>query len=277
MVAGMEDIFFIHKLSQDFAIRQAFNWLLYVAYSCFLVSLLFWRIFWIRTILAIGSTFFCVWCWTVPDISIQMDHFFFNLSYVIINVYQNMRLLNKYTPVKLSEEEKRLYERDFKEVFTETEFNIFLKTGRAEYLSSNESQLCKYGQSFRELIYVAKVTEGFSVCLEDKQGEVFTTVQEGSWIGLIEYAKREDYISEKKLNEAIHAGKYELIWNISCTIRDKNQKKLKLNNDITRMDTVVTADEYEHYQFLKRRDEGCIIYKFPIDVRLIYFLYFNYY
>lgn len=33
------DIFFIHKMgSQKFEIRQAFNWLLYVSYSCFLVS-----------------------------------------------------------------------------------------------------------------------------------------------------------------------------------------------------------------------------------------------
>ena len=33
------DIFFIHKMgSQKFEIRQGFNWLLYVSYSCFLVS-----------------------------------------------------------------------------------------------------------------------------------------------------------------------------------------------------------------------------------------------
>ncbi len=33
------DIFFIHKMgSQKLEIRQAFNWLLYVSYSCFLVS-----------------------------------------------------------------------------------------------------------------------------------------------------------------------------------------------------------------------------------------------
>lgn len=33
------DIFFIHKTkSQDFEIRQGLNWLIYVSYSCFLVS-----------------------------------------------------------------------------------------------------------------------------------------------------------------------------------------------------------------------------------------------
>ena len=261
--SSSRDIFFIAKLDQGFDIRQGFNWMLYISYSCFLVSLLFWKIFWIRSIIAFGSIFFCIWAWTVPDIAVQIDHFSFNLAYVIINVYQNFRLLKKMYPPKLTEIERTIYERDFKEVFNEHEFDLLLKKGRAEYISANETQLCKFAQSFKEIIYVAKINDGYTIVLENSKGKAFAEVNVGSWIGIIEYAKREDYIKIPELENYIQQGHYEMIWNISATLRDKEGRKIAPEVNSPKED-----DLLEKYEFLKKRSEGCIIYRFPIEVSI---------
>lgn len=280
LVSPGPDIMFICKLEQGFEIREGLNWLIHVSYSCFTISLLFWKVFYIRSIIAIGSAFFCVWAWTIKDIAVQLDHFFYNFAFVIINCYQNYRLLGKVIPPKFDEEEKEIYERDFKEVFDNFEFRMLLDEGRRDYLSSNESQVCKFGQSFKEIIYVAKIHPGYRVVLEDNEGNMVSEVQEGSWIGLIEYAKREDYLQNEKLKEAIHLGKYELIWQISATLRDDNfnvinRKTLEPNfaKELIRMNTSrpeINDDEINQYQFLKKRAEGCTIYRFPLEVRIYY-------
>jgi hypothetical protein len=221
----------------------------------------------IRLILAIGSIFFCVWAWTVPDIAVQIDHFCYNLAYVVINLYQNYRLLGKMLPPTFKPLEKEIYERDFKETFNQHEFKLFLSKGKLEYLSSHESQICKVGQSFKELVYIAYINEGFAIVLEDSDENMITQVPEGSWIGIIEYAKREDYLKIPKLNKAIHDGKYELIWNISAVMRDSNFRKLTEDElKYGRKNTEENDEEFKEYQFLKKRAEGCIIYRFSIEV-----------
>eukprot|EP00340_Litonotus_pictus_P006638 CAMPEP_0170528592 /NCGR_PEP_ID=MMETSP0209-20121228/14108_1 /TAXON_ID=665100 ORGANISM="Litonotus pictus, Strain P1" /NCGR_SAMPLE_ID=MMETSP0209 /ASSEMBLY_ACC=CAM_ASM_000301 /LENGTH=213 /DNA_ID=CAMNT_0010819933 /DNA_START=285 /DNA_END=926 /DNA_ORIENTATION=- len=162
------------------------------------------------------------------------------------------------------------YDRTFKEVFSEDEFYLLLEHGKMEYLSTGESQLCKVGQSFKELIYVAQIHEGYTVVLEDYQGNMVANVSEGSWIGIIEYAKREDYLKNKELAASIKDGKYELIWQISATIRDKNFNKI--NPDDTTVedikDVAVNKEEDQdisQYEFLKKRNEGCIVYRFSIE------------
>ena len=184
-------------------------------------------------------------------------------------------------PPKFTKQEEEIYERDFKEVFTKTEFNVLLSKSRLEYLASNESQICKVGQSFKELIYIAQINEGFSVVLEDKSGNIVTTVPTGSWIGIIEYAKREDYLNNEKLKQAIALGEYELVWQISATIRENSsipvhkvtsQPNLaSLTNENLKLN--VEEEEYKKLQFLKKRSEGCIVYRFSIEVFLI--IYFS--
>lgn len=278
------DIMFICKFEQGFEFREGLNWLIHVSYSCFTISLFFWNIFYIRSIIAIGSGFFCVWAWTIKDIAVQLDHFSYNFIYAVINFYRNYRLLCKLMPPKFDEEETEIYERDFKETFSSSEFRMLLNQGRREYLSSNESQICKYGQSFKEIIYVAQIYDRYRIVLEDNDGNMVSEVKQGSWIGINENAIREDYMQNEKIKEAIN-GKYELIWQISATLRDDNlniinRKTIEsnFNRDLairSTLRTEVNDDELSRYQFIKKRVEGCVIYRFPIEVRIYY--YYNYY
>lgn len=172
-------------------------------------------------------------------------------------------------PPTFKPQEKEIYERDFKEIFNQHEFKLFLSKGKLEYLSSHESQICKVGQSFKELVYIAYINEGFTIVLEDSDENMITQVPEGSWIGIIEYAKREDYLRIPKVNKAIHDGKYELIWNISAVMRDSSFRKLsedELKTGVRKLTEV--EDDFKEFQFLKKRAEGCIIYRFSIEVSL---------
>lgn len=171
-------------------------------------------------------------------------------------------------PPKFKPQEKEIYDRDFKEVFNEHEFKLFLSKGKVDFLSTHESQICKIGQSFKEVIYIAHINEGFTITLEDSNENLITTISEGSWIGISEYAKREDYLRIPKLEQAIHEGRYELVWNVSAVMRDSSLRKLTEVEMWTNYERKLTddEDEFKEYLFLKKRGEGCTVYRFSIEV-----------
>lgn len=159
-----------------------------------------------------------------------------------------------------------------------------MKIAKLDYLSTNESQICKIGQSFKEIIYIAHINEGFSVVLEDIHGKLISTLNSGSWIGCIEYAKKGILMKHKSLEKLIFEGKIELVWQVSAMLREdkhyiENQatlgkkhkpdesccilddSKLKLN-DI--MDSDDTMKELKF--FIRNKKRGCIIYRFNIEV-----------
>lgn len=195
----------------------------------------------------------------------------FNFLFIAINVYQIIRLIKKKIPPKFTLLEEEVYNRDFKEVFSRNEFNLLKSYGRMEYLSSNESQICKVGQSFKEIIYIAQIHEGFSVELYDASGMFVSEVKQGSWIGIGEYAIRENYLKNAYLSKLISTGEYELVWEISAVIKEhgkvETETKKHLTNNIGASNTKPNVD---NFVFLKKRSEGCIIYKFTIEVSNFY-------
>jgi hypothetical protein len=168
-------------------------------------------------------------------------------------------------PPKFSDLEKLIYERNFKDVFTQFQFRMLLDKARVEYLSSNESQICKVGQSFKEVIYIAQINDGFSVELRDENERIISNVKEGSWIGIAEYAIREDYLKNPVLNKAITQGDYELVWEVSASIV---QNKANENHKTPHRHIINSkkSKNLEEYVYLKKRSEGCIVYKFTIEV-----------
>lgn len=172
-------------------------------------------------------------------------------------------------PPKLTEIELEIYERDFKEVFTKSQFKLLIdKTARVEYFSTNSSQICKIGQSYNELIYIAQLYNGFSVILEDNYGKQIYEASTGSWIGVIEYAKREDYMSNKTIKDGIIKSELELVWQISAYLRQNKDKQDPIILGDVKLDL---SSDLKNYNFLRRRNEGCLIYRFDIQVKFFYF------
>lgn len=177
-----------------------------------------------------------------PEVeSVQLDHGIFNLVYIIINVYQIIRHLRKLIKPDFDDQEKIMYERDFKDIFSEVEFKILLSKSRKDYYSNNISQICTSGQTFKELIYIAYIHEDYSVVLEDDQGKLISILKPGSWIGIIEVSKMEAIMSNPNLSRLVKEGKLELVWQVSAVV-----KKTKDLKSIVNRSTKIIEEEEEN-------------------------------
>ena len=215
----------------------------------------------------LASLFFVLWAFLTEGLQVQLESVIWNIFFVLINVYQIIRLLRKKMPPKFTELEQYTYDMTFKNVFNHYEYKMLLKKARVEYLSTNESQICKVGQSFKDIIYVAKINEGFNIELRDLNNEFITCVNEGSWIGIGEYAIREEYLKNEKIANGIKDGKYELVWEVTADIVKKNNKldanALEKNKENELLNNITDRNKHT---FLKKRSEGCIIYRYSMEV-----------
>lgn len=214
------------------------------------------------------------------DFPVQIDTCIFNGVFILINIYQIVRLIIKKLPPKFNEIEEKCYNRDFKEVFSRDEFKLLLSKSKIDYLSTNESQICRIGGSFKEIIYIAQLNEGFSVELEDANGKLISRLKEGSWIGCIEYAKKDIIVKHKDLGKLIKDGSLELVWQVSGLLREysignENENKLiegKNNGDDSnvQLNQLIKTDENlkELKLFLRNRKKGCVVYRFNIEVSI---------
>jgi len=285
-MSSPDSVQYIYNFSNGFAIRRGFDVWLYLAYSSFLISYFIKDILYIRIVITLGSSFFVIWSFLAEGLGVQLDTTIFNSIFVIINVYQIIRLIKKMLPPKLSQLESTVYQRDFAQVLSNNEFKMLVNQGSLEYLSQNESQICKVGQSFKEIIYVAQLNEGFELLLCDRNDNIISRLSEGSWIGIGEYAVREDYMNNPKIKNEILSGNYELTWGVSGLLRqvkgNDNQDVISERKDFdkqihveTQHDKLIDEKRYvsvhdkkrmDNHLMLTKRSEGCIIYRFSLEV-----------
>lgn len=284
-MSSSDSVSFIYNFSNGFAIRRGFDVWLYLAYSSFLISYFISNILYIRIVLTLGNCFFVIWSFLAEGLGVQLDTTIFNLVFILINTYQIIRLIRKMLPPKFSPFETNIYERDFAEVFSTNEFKMLINHGTLEYLSQNESQICKVGQSFKEIIYIAQLNEGFELYLLDRNDNIISRLSEGSWIGIGEYAIREDYMKNPKIREEILSGQYEVTWGVSGLLRQvkeenkefdekgeqrRNSERIYIETQneklINEKKDVYIKSERSDNLMLKKRSEGCIVYRFSLEV-----------
>ena len=238
-----------------------------------------------------------------PDVpGVQIDTAIFNAVFIAINIYQIVRLLKKMVPPVLDSKEEIIYERDFKEVFTRQQYKLLLSKSRKDYYSNNISQLCKTGQTFKELIYLAYIHEGYSVILEDQFGKLISILKPGSWIGIIEYSKREIIMNNPVLSHLIKEGELELVWQVSAVIKktsevekmakqeslkivehenydrnedqEENEKKVFVGHGSNKQDLkeIIKNDPNANQLdfFVKNRNTGCYVYRFDLEVSYLF-------
>lgn len=238
---------------------------------------------------------FVLFSFISPEVDgVQLDHGIFNFVYIIINVYQIIRHLRKLIKPDFDDQEKIIYERDFKEIFSEVEFKLLLSKSRKDYYSNNISQICTSGQTFKELIYIAYIHEDYSVVLENDQGKLISILKPGSWIGIIEVSKMEVIMNNPNLAKLVKEGKLELVWQVSAIVKKTKDiksnvdKSIKLveeeveNNlndqeknafigheDDKELEALLDSDPTATHLklFLKNRNTGCYVLRFAIEVR----------
>ena len=236
-----------------------------------------------------------------PDVpGVQIDTAIFNFVFIAINIYQIIRLLRKMVPPVLDSREEVIYERDFKEVFSKQQYKLLLSKARKDYYSNNFSQLCKSGQTFKELIYVAYIHEGYSVILEDQFGKLISILKPGSWIGIIEISKREIIMNNPNLAQLIREGELELVWQVSAVIKKTSEVEKMAKNESLKIVEHNNYDRDENQEeneravfvghgdkkqnlkellkndpnanqldfFVKNRNTGCYVYRFDLNVSI---------
>jgi hypothetical protein len=108
-------------------------------------------------------------------------------------------------------------------------------------------------------------------------------LKEGSWIGCIEYAKKDIIIKHKELGKMINDGSLELVWQVSGLLREysigNNEKitkddKVDVDDSNVELNQIIKSDENlkELKLFLRNRKKGCVVYRFNIEVS--FFIYF---
>jgi hypothetical protein len=219
--------------------KQGFDNWMYIAYSFLLFSYININVLVLRLCLTIAAVFFVVWGFD-PVRAVQLDCVIFSLIHILINIVMSVPLVKQIWPVKLSELEEEIYQRDFGSYMSKKQFKHMIKNFKLKTYDADDSQLCCYKSNFEYVIYVAKINPGWTVRLTKESSETLTELREGSWIGVIEYMFEQD----RKPNSPM------IKWGITATIRQDQP----LTNRLTT----------ENHIF--KEDAGCIIYYFEIEV-----------
>ena len=85
--------------------------------------------------------------------------------------------------VNFSGIEKYVYDRDFKQLFTEKEFKMFISFAELKKIQSKGALACE-GTRIEKIIYVATIPEYKSLTLESRD-VIISYLHEGSWLGKI--------------------------------------------------------------------------------------------
>lgn len=232
----------------ELAIRRGFDVWMYLAYSSLLMSYVNINILIFRFWLTFASIWFVVWGF-IPERSVQIDTVVYNLIYVIINIVYCIPLIKKYLPAKLTPFEKEIYERDFNGNMSEKQFKFMIKRFESESVYAKNTQLCRAGNTFKYLIYIAKIHPGWRVNLIGINDELMIELREGSWIGIIEYVNYEQSLKEKKPSE----GPQEITWGVTATVE-------QLEEDTNRINSVTEE------KLIDRSKGGVVVYYFSPQV-----------
>ena len=132
-------------------------------------------------------------------------------------------------------------------------------------MSTNATQICKVGQSFKEILYIASVNEGFRIELEDEFGHLITILKPGSWIGVVEHSKKEMIEKHPELSELVKTNKMELVWGISAIIKKNNKDQEKIE-EMKEFNIKEDNNINQLNIFLSKKQSGCVVYRFDLNV-----------
>jgi hypothetical protein len=235
--------------------KQGFDVWLYLAYCCILLSYVNINVLVFRFWLILSSVFFMVWGF-VPARSVQVETEVYNILFIIINIVQMIPLARQVWPVSLTAFEEEIYQRDFHMQMNKRQFKRFIERFKTQNYRADKSQLCMYNSNFEHLIYIAKLAPGYKVCLYDKDSIKVQELEEGSWIGTIEYVLHQKKIEKNKNKSSF--------WDITaCLEQIKDYQNTNYQNTDADGKLIAINDNNDN------EDSGCTVYLFDLKVSSI--------
>jgi len=224
---------------------------MWLAYFCLLGSYININILVFRIFLTLAAVFFIIFG-SVPERAVQVDTVVFNAVYILINIFQSIPLVKQIWPVKLTEFEEEIYERDFKDHMNKRQFKKFIKEFKTQTFDAPNSHLCDINSQYGHLIYVAKLSPKWKINLKRNETSKIHELTESSWIGIIEYMDE----MNRKPNDP------KTKWNVTATLeenKDFNENYIGTQNE----------------ELIPVSGEGCVVYFIEIDVFFNLFIYFG--
>lgn len=220
------------------------------------------NILFLRLTLILASVWFTIHAIVIGNIWVDMV--VFNIVFILINAIQSYFLLIKYLPIKLSPIEQRIFEKDFSKVMSKADFKDFIKKGYLRSVSAG-GQICHLNNNFSGLYYIALINPNYKVYYI-KNNKKFNSVDENSWIGVVEYMmfKKERLIQEvknKQHNEVENKKptwkklKSKIKWGLSSVVEEIPDEEKKL-----------IKTEVKNDPFYEDDDDPCFVYEFPLEV-----------
>lgn len=196
----------------------------------------------------------------------------FNVTFILINIGQLIRLFTLYIKVPLDPLEEKVYEKYFREYLPRTKFKELIRKADLRYFG-DKSQICNIGNSFTSLYYIGLIHEGYEVKLYKEELD-FYSLEEDSWIGTVEFVKyvkrKGEQDKEEKNNKNLNQrNKQKKVRSSSSLTNVKwgiGAKVKKINEPSTIR--LVSKEREELYELYP---EPCYIYIFDIkDLELIF-------
>jgi hypothetical protein len=200
-----------------------------------------------------SAVFFIIWG-TTGTFAVQIDTVIFNSAFIIINIVQSIPLIKQIMPVKLTELEEEIFQRDFHNHMTKRQFKHFISKFKTDWYKGDGSQICVHDSNFRYLIYIAKIFPGWRVVLTSSTRHLqVKEIKEGSWIGTIEYVLYEQANQGlKKPSEA----QQDVSWGISAYLESiKEHEIIDMN-----------AQSITEAKLVPKGINGAVVYIIDLDV-----------
>lgn len=122
-----------------------------LAYLAMLGAFLIREIFWMRLALVLSQAFFITYALRADNFSMTV----WNTGFILINLYQVVRILSQRRPIKLPENLEDIYRHSFR-LLSRREFLYFWRTGRRE--ERVESDIVREGERQQSLYLVLEGT-----------------------------------------------------------------------------------------------------------------------
>jgi hypothetical protein len=237
------------------------NEYLFVANCLILLCYLQTNMLMLRFLFIAGNMFFLIFCLTAPVI--RIDSIIFNISFILINVWLTVPLINNLVPPHFTKEQREIFKNHFKNYLTPKEVEILLSYHRRKIYKVS-SQIEKMGNEFSSLYFIVKIGKNCSVYLKSKKRSF--DLHEYSWVGVPEYL---NVISRKevllKALKEFDTGEWGANLSVSVLPPDENveddnsslhnEKEQQINVSVHHGDhTISPVDE----------DNTVIIYEFDL-------------
>jgi hypothetical protein len=120
-------------------------------------------------------------------------------------------LLKRIWPVTLTDLESEIYKRSFALFMNKKQFKHFIRNFDYDVYRADKSQIVSIDQNFKRVYYIAKISEGYEVHLIGKHDLKLKKIDEGSWLGILEYKDYEEQMGQKLSTE-------DILWRISVIV-----------------------------------------------------------